>query len=71
MKFVITRHLSTFSSNVFLTLKIMNFENFISTKSYSFLFAHPIINSFTNISSLVNLLIEIININSLIYLIMH
>jgi hypothetical protein len=33
--------------------------------------AHSIISSFTNISSLANLLIEIISINSLIYLIIE
>jgi hypothetical protein len=30
-------HLSTFGSKVFLTLKIMDFENLILTKNYSYI----------------------------------
>jgi hypothetical protein len=36
MKFMFTTHLDTFGSNMFLALKIMNFENAVLTKVIHF-----------------------------------
>jgi hypothetical protein len=38
MKIVFITHLSTFGSKVFLTLKIMDFENVALTKSCSYIY---------------------------------